>query len=175
MSLGPSSVKWAGSLAPVRMWRRAGFESPRGRDPAEGQGPSQFMPGSRTQETLASPPFPAPRRGLLSHLSYPAHGPNLKDQGQTSCVALGPGCPFLPKGPQQLLDPAQIPQFPRSPWTVGRVSATYRPGWGQGQVQAGLGTVLRATVRPSTAGPWLHARAGGVGSLDLQAPKCTQW
>ena len=145
MSLGPSSVSWAGSLVPVSVWRRAGFESPRGRDPREGQGPSQSMPRSRTQETLTSPPYLIPGRGLLSPLHHPAHGPNLKDQGWTSCMALGPGCPFLPKGPQQLVDPAQIPQFPGSPWTVGRVSATYRPG--------GAGAEYRRGWEPSSEPP----------------------
>lgn len=58
---------------------------------------------------------------------------------------------------------------------MARVSATYRPGWGRGRVQAGLEAVLRATTRPSTAGPRLHARAGGAGSLDVQALIYTKW
>lgn len=52
---------------------------------------------------------PHPQRVFLSHLQHPAYGPNLRDQGPASCVALGTGCPFLPKGPQQLLGPVQTP------------------------------------------------------------------
>lgn len=34
-----------------------------------------------------------PRRGFLSHLYHPAHGLNIREQGQAGCVALGTGCP----------------------------------------------------------------------------------
>lgn len=46
---------------------------------------------------------------------------------------------------------------------MGRVSATYTPGWGRGRVQAGLEAILRAATRPSTAGPRLHARGRVIG------------
>lgn len=93
-----------------------------------------------------------PRKRLSVHLHHLAYGPTSGTrvglvmwpwtQGAPSCLrdtaATGP-----------CTNPSSISQ---EPWTVGRVTATYTPGWGRGRVQARLEPVLRATTRPSTAG-----------------------
>lgn len=59
---------------------------------------------------------------------------------------------------------------------MGRVSATYRPGWGRLQ---GRARGLSSEPPPGPSQPGCSSMQGPwgrwVGSLDIQALKCTQW